>query len=126
MKKVYLLVLLFTISSSAYSKDIVDSLKDMRKQSEDFRELSIDCLVELKVSKDKGWKSDECVEYQQLSKTELRVFKEKLKIKSDLFRDYSKNKEGSKRRIKRGVNQLLTIKYNMQSMKEITNNFKVL
>ena len=110
MNKVYLLIILFSISSSAYSKDIVDSLKEMRKQSDDYRELSIDCLVELKVSKGDGWKSDECTEYQQLSKTELQVFKEKIKIQSDLFRDYSKNKEGSKRRIKRGINQLLTIK----------------
>ena len=126
MNKVYLLIILFSISSSAYSKDIVDSLKEMRKQSDDYRELSIDCLVELKVSKGDGWKSDECTEYQQLSKTELQVFKEKIKIQSDLFRDYSKNKEGSKRRIKRGINQLLTIKYNMQSMKQITSNFKSL
>ncbi|MGR6840054.1 hypothetical protein ACU5DF_13410 [Aliivibrio wodanis] len=59
MLKVSFLLVASLVCGSAIADEVSD-VRDMAKLSEEYRGLSIDCLVEMKVKKMKGWASDSC------------------------------------------------------------------
>lgn len=62
----------------------------MAKKSEDYRDLSIDCFVELDVSNGKGWASKSCEEYKEFALNGLHKYKEDFKTKGQEFVNSSK------------------------------------
>ena len=118
--------LIMMLVSGVSCADAVDSLQDASKQSKKIRDLTIDCYVEVKISKAKGWKTDECREYKIMSKTELKAFRNSVKRYTNDFREQSKNKDLSIRRIKRGLKKLMIIQSNMESVGAINKKIKKL
>ena len=76
--------------SALSGADEVSDLRDMARLSEDHRELTIDCLIELKTEKASGWKSEECLKFKEFSTNELQVFKSNIKATTSAFKVYSK------------------------------------
>ena len=124
MLKVCCLLVASFVSVSALADEVGD-LRDMAKLSEEYRDLSIYCLVEMKVKKINGWASDSCEEYKKFSKNDLQKYKNEMKNTTSSFVAYSKSKDVSVRRVKRGLKQLLIIQSNMDSMDKINKQIKV-
>ncbi len=120
----YIFGFLVMLVSGHVLADSVDSLQDMSKESGKIRELTIECYVELKMAKSKGWKSEECVAYKQFSKNELQEFRKSIKKNTEEFRKESKSKDLSKRRIKRGLKKLVIIQSNMENVGTINKKIK--
>ena len=116
-------VVAITCCSASFA-DEVGKLRDMAKDSEEYRELAIDCLIEIKINTSSGWESQECTKYKRFSVTELQAFKSEIKEATHAFKSYSKSGESSKKRIKRGLKQLILIQENMESIGNISANIK--
>lgn len=112
------------VCCSASVADEVGMLRDLAKTSEDYRELSIDCLIEMKVDKASGWESEECAKYKHFSVSELQVFKSEINNAVIAFKAYSKSGDASKSRIKRDLKQLIKIQENMKSIDNISTKIK--
>jgi hypothetical protein len=119
------LALVTLLFGSALSADEVGDLRDIARLSEDYRELTVDCLIEIKIDKAKGWVSEECERYKHFSAGELHDFKVEIKKATSAFKEYSKSGSASKNRIKRGLKQLILIQENMESVGEISDKIKV-
>jgi hypothetical protein len=74
MKIRMLLAVVAIASCSTSFADEVGKLRDMARASDDYRELAIDCLIEMKIDKSSGWKSQECAKYKHFSVNELQAF----------------------------------------------------
>ena len=115
---------LFFTFSLVYASNEVSQLRDIAREVEDHRDLTIDCLIEIKLSKQKGWGSEQCLRYQSFAKSTLPAFQSKVKAAATLFNNYSKSTSASKRRVKRGLKELLIIQEGMLSIKSISNKIK--
>jgi hypothetical protein len=111
-------------SSSVLADDVIDFLSDLKNESEEFREIAIECLVEIKVSKENGWDSAECGSYKALSKDEFSEFKSNVKKAMSDFERYSESNDASSRRIKRGLKYLLEIQSDMAGLGELNNKIR--
>ncbi len=110
--------------STGLLADEVSDLRDMARTSGDHRELTVDCLIEVKINKANGWKSDECLKYKHFSVNELQAFKSSIKTATSAFMVYSKSGSASKNRIKRGLKQLIIIQENMKSIGDLSAKIK--
>jgi len=120
-----LLIILVALSYCSQSlADEVGKLRDLTKTSEDYRAQAIDCLVEMKINKSDGWKSDECKRFKLFSSHELQAFKSEIQSTTLAFKVFSKSDDASKRRIKRGLTQLILIQENMESIRNIAEKIK--
>jgi hypothetical protein len=124
MRKLYLATIFTLFSPSLLADDAIDFLGDLENESEEFREISIECLVEIKVSKENGWDSAECGSYKALSKDEFSEFKSNVKKATSDFKRYAESNEASNRRIKRGLKYLLEIQSDMVGLAELNNQIK--
>ena len=124
MKYRMCLALCALMYSALSGADEVSDLRDMARLSDDHRELTIDCLIEMKIEKGSGWKSEECLRFKDYSKNELQVFKSNIKAATSAFKVYSKSGSASKNRIKRGLKQLIIIQVNMESIGGISAKIK--
>ncbi|KJG36575.1 hypothetical protein UA32_16365 [Photobacterium angustum] len=124
MLKVSCFLVASLVCSSAIADEVSD-LRDMAKLSEEYRDLSIDCLVEMKVKKMNGWASDNCNEYKDFAKNDLQTYKVKIKKTTSSFVEYSKSENVSMRKVKRGLKQLFIIQSNMDSIDKIRKKIKV-
>jgi len=124
MLKVSFLLVASLVCGSAIADEVSD-VRDMAKLSEEYRGLSIDCLVEMKVKKMKGWASDSCEEYKKFAKHDLQTYKAEIKKTTSSFVAYSKSEDVSIRRVKRGLKQLFIIQSNMESIDKISKKIKV-
>ncbi len=118
------LALCALLCSALSVADEVSDLRDMARLSDDHRELTIDCLIEIKIDKASGWESDECLKYKHFSVNELQVFKSNIKTATSAFKVYSKSVSASKSRIKRGLKQLIIIQENMESIGGLSAKIK--
>jgi hypothetical protein len=121
--KMFIAVAAFACCSTSFA-DEVGKLRDMARASEEYRELTIDCLIEMRINNSNGWESSECVEYKHFSLTELQVFKSEIKSATLAFKAYSKSGDASKSRVKRGLKHLIIIQENMESIGNISNKIK--
>ena len=124
MKYRMCLALCALLCSALSVADEVSNLRDMARLSDDHRELTIDCLIEMKIDKAVGWESDECLKYKHFSANELQVFKSNIKTATSAFKVYSKSGNASKNRIKRGLKQLIIIQENMESIGGLSAKIK--
>ena len=124
MKKIIFCLALAIACSTTIASDEMPRLEVMAKDSEEYRNLSIDCLIEMKVSKEEGWNTKQCLNYQSFVKNTLPVFKNEVKANASSFREYSKSSDTSEIMEKRGLKQLQIINENMASIKSITRKIK--
>jgi hypothetical protein len=124
MKIRMLLAIVAIASCSTSFADEVGKLRDMARASDDYRELAIDCLIEMKIDKSSGWESQECAKYKHFSVNELQAFKSEINAAVLAFKAYSKSGEASKNRVKRGLKQLIIIQENMGSVGDISKKIK--
>lgn len=118
------LALATLLCSTASIADEVGDLRGMARVSEDHKELTIDCLIEMRISKGNGWESEECSKYKHFSANELQEFKSKIKMTTSAFKEYSKSGDVSIKRIKRGLKQLIIIQENMKSIGGLSAKIK--
>jgi len=121
--RAFLTVVVIGCSATA-TADEVGKLKDMARASDDHRELTIDCLIEMKLKKAKGWETKPCKQYQLFATNELQVFRSEIKVATKAFTAYSKSEEASKRRVRRGLKQLFFIQENMKSIRSLSAEIK--
>ncbi len=112
------------LCSTGLVADEVSDLRDMARTSGDHREVTIDCLIEVKINKANGWKSEECLKYKHFAVNELQAFKSNIKAATSAFKVYSKSGSASKNRIKRGLKQLIIIQENMESIGSLSSKIK--
>jgi hypothetical protein len=121
--KISLAICVFLCSTGLIADEVSD-LRDMARISGDYRELTIDCLIEVKINRANGWKSEECLKYKHFSENELQAFKSNIKTSTSAFTAYSKSGSASKNRIKRGLKQLIIIQENMESIGGLSAKIK--
>ena len=120
----YLGLLLLVFSSGFATADEVDNLRDMARKTKDYLDISIECQVEVRVAKSAAWESEPCRAYKTFAKIDLPLFRAKIKAATASFVTYSKSSEASKRRIKRGLKQLLIIQINMEGIDRVGQKIK--
>ncbi|MEJ2610172.1 MAG: hypothetical protein P8179_08810 [Candidatus Thiodiazotropha sp.] len=120
-------MLLAVVAIAGYSTSFADEvgkLRDMARSSDEYKELAIDCLIELKTDQSGGWESQECAKYKHFSVNELQAFKSEINTAALAFKVYVKSGEASKNRVKRGLKQLFIIQENMGSIGNISTKIK--
>ena len=124
MKYKLSLALCALLCSALSVADEVSDLRDMARASDDDRAIAIDCLIEIKIDKANGWKSEECLKYRYYSTNKLQAFKSDIKTAISAFKVYSKSGSANKNRIKRGLKQLIIIQENMKSIGDLSVKIK--
>jgi len=121
--KLLMAMYLFMCCSVSFADEVSD-LRDLARLSQDHRELSIDCLIEVKTNKANGWEGEVCEKYKKFSTTGLQSFKVETEAATSAFKEYSKSDGATKNRVKRGLKQLVLIQENAEGIRNITSKIK--
>ncbi len=124
-KCILALVVFLPLMSVSVKADVIDDLRALKHSARDYRELTVDCLVEVKLFKAKGWGSSECEKYEEFSKKSLHEFKAEVKGTTQEFVASVRKKELSMRRTKRGMKYLMIIKSNSENISTLSKGIKL-
>ena len=104
--------------------DVIDDLRELKNTAKENRDLTVACLVEVKIGKAKGWKSRECQAYEAFSKSDLVQFKTRVKELSSEFAKLSRAKSISMNRIKQGLRYMYNIKSDSENVSKLSAEIK--
>jgi len=117
--------LLFTASfiillggCSMTDRNEIDTLREMNKLSKEYKEISLNCLVEMKLKKREGWESQDCKAYQAISRNALKQYSYDVKNTTAAFTRYVKTQQVSEQEIKEGLRYLFIIETNLNTIKD--------
>ena len=84
MAKVWIFLFTALLSGcSMMDKDEINDLQEMAALSDEYKDITLNCLVEMKLQKSKGWDSESCEVYKVIAKTDIQ------KYAYDIKNDYS-------------------------------------
>lgn len=122
-----LLFLFATLLSgcSTVSIDEVDDLQKMVKLSDEYKNMAIDCLVEIKINKNTAWDSKNCQLYRETAKGSTKKHTYGIKATTAAFARYTKSDGANEEDIKKGFKKLFIIETNFNSIKELSKTIQL-
>jgi len=110
---------------SMMHSDEVNDLKKMASISDNYKEITLNCLVEMKLQKSQGWHSKDCKAYQQIAKTDIQQYAYKVKITTASFARYARTEGVDAEEVRKGFKELFTIETNFNAIKMLSKTIQL-
>jgi len=110
---------------SMMHSDEVNDLKNMAAISDDYKDITLNCLVEMKLQKKQGWQSEDCKIYQKIAKTDIQKYAYKMKITTASFARYAKTQGVDTEEVRKGFKELFTIETNFNAIKTLSKTIQL-
>ena len=119
MIKIFTLLFLGLLGGcSLMDADEINDLRDMNKLSQEYKDISFNCLIEMKFDKATGWDSERCELYKKINKIKIQNYTYNVKLTTAAFNRYAKSKNTSPEDIKVGLEQALLLETNLDTIKK--------
>ena len=121
-------IFLFSVLLSGCSmmdKSEIDDLQEMAALSNEYKDIALNCLVEMKLQKNKGWESESCNIYKVIAKTDIQKYAYDIKITAAAFARYAKSEDANEEDIRKGFKELFTIETNFNAIKELSKTIQL-
>ena len=126
MAKVWIFLFTALLSGcSMMDKDEIDDLQEMAALSDEYKDITLNCLVEMKLQKSKGWDSESCEVYKVIAKTDIQKYAYDIKITAAAFARYAKSEGVDEQDIRKGFKELFIIETNFNAIKELSKTIQL-
>ncbi|TEW49260.1 hypothetical protein [Psychromonas algicola] len=126
MAKVWIFLFTALLSGcSMMDKDEIDDLQEMAELSNEYKDITLNCLVEMKLQKSKGWDSESCEVYKVIAKTDIQKYAYDIKITAAAFARYAKSEGVDQSNVRKGFKELFTIETNFNAIKELSKTIQL-
>jgi len=126
MTKMFIFVFAILLSGcSMMDTDEINDLQEMADLSEKYKDITLNCLVEMKLQKEKGWDSESCEVYKVIAKTDIQKYAYDIKITAASFARYAKSEGVKQHDVRKGFKELFTIETNFNAIKELSKTIQL-
>ena len=126
MTKMFIFVFAILLSGcSMMDTDEINDLQEMADLSEKYKDITLNCLVEMKLQKGKGWDSESCEVYKVIAKTDIQKYAYDIKITATSFARYAKSEGVKLHDVRKGFKELFTIETNFNAIKELSKTIQL-
>jgi len=126
MAKVWIFIFTALLSGcSMMEKNEIDNLEEMADLSEEYKDITLNCLVEMKLQKSQGWNSKNCEAYKVIAKTDIQKYAYDIKITTAAFARFAKTQGVDPEEVRKGFKELFTIETNFNAIKTLSKTIQL-